>query len=133
MTDLLDPTVDIIWADDGWREPFEAWETDPETGLEIAEDITTVTEIRAALKRRTGRGEDDAAVIEATLTGGTIVKTDAEAGLYEIRLPDDDDDLVAGAAVGGTWDLRIRFSREGGVEETIYLGVREIRAGFGTP
>ncbi len=131
MSDPVDPVLETIWTNAGWREPFEALETD-ENGLEVAEDISQVTDIIAALKRRSRRGDAEAAVIEASLADETIVVTDAEAGLYEIRLPDTDDNLTAGGLVGGTWDLLVRFFRDGGVEEVAYVGVRELRKGWGS-
>lgn len=128
MSDLLDPVPQTVWKDIGWQEPIQVVEVDEDGALTPYLDLASLTEIRAALQRRTERGVEQGEVIEATLTAGTVVITDPDEGTIEIVLPADDAALTA--AVPGTWDMRVVFTRDDGTEEPAYVGVREIREGF---
>ncbi|HYD26962.1 hypothetical protein [Brevundimonas sp.] len=128
MSDLLDPVPQTVWKDIGWQEPMQIVEVDESGALTPYLDLASVTEIRAAMQRRTERGVEQGEVIAATLSGETVVVTDADEGTFEIQLPASDAALTA--ATPGTWDLRVVFTRDDGTEEPVYVGVREIREGF---
>jgi hypothetical protein len=140
----LDPVSEIVWTDEPWREPLESLEDDGAGALVPDLDLSVVTEILVSWRARPVRGGAELPVVEARLSDETVVITSAPTvdepalpATYEIRLPESGlaalkTAMTEAGLTAAPGEMRVRFFRDGGLEETVYLGLREIRVGWGS-